>query len=117
MVLVGFDDDSRCYRLWDPKSKATVSRRYADVLFDERPKAAHGTPTVATATPLEVRIFRDETDDGLSRVDQCVSALNPALEEAEPATIVLQGSVPRRSPRSKNQYKDATKLGRSIGLF
>ena len=113
MVLVGFDDDSRCYRLWDPKSKATVSRRYADVLFDERPKAAHGTPTVATATPLEVRIFRDETDDGLSRVDQCVSALNPALEEAEPATIVLQGSGPRRSPRSKNQYQDATKLGRS----
>ena len=55
-------------------------------------KRVHGTPTVATATPLEVRIFRDETDDGLSRVDQCVSALNPALEEAEPATIVLQGS-------------------------
>ena len=48
MVLAGYDDNSRTYKLWDPKSDRVYSRRYSDVIFDERPKRADTTPTENT---------------------------------------------------------------------
>ena len=61
MIYVGNDEDSRAYRLYDPKTKKVYSRRYADVLFDERPKKQDATPTEATNSPSDVQLF-DEDD-------------------------------------------------------
>ena len=66
MIYVGNDDDSRSYRLWDPKTERVYSRRYADVLFDERPKAQQKTPTTQTAHPTDVQIFHEEAADELT---------------------------------------------------
>ena len=66
MIYVGNDDDSRSYRLWDPKTERVYSRRYADVLFDERPKAQQTTPTTQTAHPTDVQIFHEEAADELT---------------------------------------------------
>ena len=66
MIYVGNDDDSRSYRLWDPKTERVYSRRYADVLFAERPKAQQKTPTTQTAHPTDVQIFHEEAADELT---------------------------------------------------
>ena len=57
MVLVGYDEDSRTYKLYDPTNDRIYSRRYADVIFDENPKMQCPTPTFKTATPLDVQLF------------------------------------------------------------
>ena len=55
MIYVGNDEESRAYRLWDPETDRVYSRRYADVLFDERPKAQNRTPTTVLASPEAVQ--------------------------------------------------------------
>ena len=50
----------------DPKIGKVYSRRYADVIFDERPKAQDKAPTTTTAHPTDVQIFHVEAADDLS---------------------------------------------------
>ena len=66
MVLVGYDEDSRTYKLYDPTNDRIYSRRYADVIFDENPKMQCSTPTFKTATPLDVQLFHTEPNDELA---------------------------------------------------
>ena len=69
MIYVGNDEDSRAYRLYDPETKKVYSRRYADVLFDERPKKRDATPTESTESLSDVQLFDEDVSDQPATTD------------------------------------------------
>ena len=102
MVLVGYDEYSRTYKLYDPTNDRIYSRRYADVIFDENPKMQCSTPTFKTATPLDVQLFHTESDDELSK-DVCDDITTEQTSKA--AGLSPQAELDPASPATSHRPK------------